>query len=440
MKTRNQKIITLIEKIINSDENKKFYAYIDTLLLKKCFDNIYELSLSENIIRISANNLSCRDISNILNDFFADVKSNSIYKSRGLYELAKLSSLPAKKLNRAITSDIYLKIASFLDIVSCETSLISHQFLILRITDNFHIKNTNCNTVYNAYSILMKNIINKIISRDFLEEKNTKETTILCWIDRILTATFCKDIQIDNFIIICNKILSLTMNSIYLYWKILNSTNYLLLQQDFSASKQLRQYKNSIEKIISQKYISAKFSKEDIQNLFITIIAKQKIQKEDYYYLFDAITITASSSQNDKLFCLALYEYLIVHNSKFKIFNYRFIRKYFIDALFSIINKQDVISVQNKELQLLIMLINMDVFFCFEKHRLFFSYINILRNIAINGNNLNHNNFYKYCDILDYYLITNPDFTFPNVVEYLSVNCNKQKISRHFTLIKEKSI
>lgn len=440
MKTKNQKIISLIEKIVTQDENKKFFADLDTLLLKKCFDNIYELSLSENIIRINAANLSCRDILNIINDFFDSVKSKRIYNSRELFELTKLSSLPAKKLNRALTNDIYLKIAIFLNIVSCETSFISHQFLILRIIDNFYIKNENNNIISATYLNLMEKIINRIITVEFLEERNLKETTILCWIDRILTAALYKDISIDNFILICDKILSLTMNSIYLYWKILNSANYLLLQQDFSALKQLRQYKNAIEKIINQKYVNVKFSKDELQSLFISIVAKQKVQKEDYYYLFDAITIAASSTQNDKLFCLNLYEYLIANNSKFKIFNYRFIRKYFIDALFSIINKQDIISVQNKELQILIMLINMDVFFCFEKHRLFFTYINILRNIVINGNNLNHNNFYKYCDILDYFLIANPDFTFPNIIEYLSTSCNKQKISRHFTLIKDKII
>ena len=440
MKTKNQKIITLIEKIINQDENKKFYADLDTLLLKKCFDNIYELSLSENIIRINSANLSCRDILKILNDFFDSVESKRIYNSRELFEVVKLSSLSEKKLNRALNSDIYLKIADFLNIVSCETSYISQQFLILRSCDNFFVKNENNPIVIAAYQKLMKKVINKIVSTNFLEEKKLKETTILCWIDRILTAVLCKDISIDDFILVCDKILSLTIYSIYLYWKILNSANYLLLQQDFSASKKLRQYKNSIEKIINQKYLNAKFSQEELQNLFISTVAKQKVQKEDYYYLFDAITITASSTQNDKLFCLNLYEYLITYNSKFKVFNYRFIRKYFIDALFSIINKQDTITVQNKELQILIMLINMDVFFCFEKHRLFFTYINILRSIVFNGNNLNHNNFYKYCDILDYFLTINPDFTFPNIIEYLSTSYNKQKISRHFTLIKEKHI
>ena len=97
-----------------------------------------------------------------------------------------------------------------------------------------------------------------------------KEYTFLCWIVMILHIVFVKELSVTNFIQICEQIFSSTTHTVYLYWKILNSINYLLLQRDYSAHANLRKYKTEIEKIIEQKYINAQKSIDELKNLLLT--------------------------------------------------------------------------------------------------------------------------------------------------------------------------
>ena len=92
-------------------------------------------------------------------------------------------------------------------------------------------------------------------------------------------------------------------------------------------------------------------------------MAKQQISKEDYYYLFDMMDIIVHSSCENKLFCLNLSEYLLYNNTKRFIFNYRFIRKYFIDIFLSWPKEKDTLPIKEKELHILINLLHTDVFF-----------------------------------------------------------------------------
>lgn len=85
-------------------------------------------------------------------------------------------------------------------------------------------------------------------SFSYSKESREKENTYLCWIDMILQKVIVKELSVTNFIQICEQIFSLTTHTVYLYWKILNSINYLLLQRDYSAHANLRKYKTEIEK------------------------------------------------------------------------------------------------------------------------------------------------------------------------------------------------
>ena len=94
-----------------------------------------------------------------------------------------------------------------------------------------------------------------------------------------------------------------------------------------------------------------------------------------------------------------------------------------------------MINVKNKELQMLIELWFNDAFFCFERKRLLFSIVNILKSINTNDAKLSHNNFYKYCDILDYILATSHDNDFADIIDFLAFNNeNKSKIAKYFKL------
>lgn len=240
----------LIRNILDNSENKKFYNEMDALLLKKYFDNAYETSLLEDMYRINSSDISNKIIFNFLDNFELSVKNGTILKTRHLFELVKISSLPTAKLKKTFSTEICKKIAILLTDVSHETILISNDFLILRISENLILTNESNKDIVNDFSILKNSILKKMSSFCYSKESREKENTYLCWIDMILQKVIVKELSVTNFIQICEQIFSLTTHTVYLYWKILNSINYLLLQRDYSAHTNLRKYKTEIEKII----------------------------------------------------------------------------------------------------------------------------------------------------------------------------------------------
>ncbi len=433
-----KKKFLLLEKLLNSSTNKKLFDFLDALILEKCFDNAYEYSLNENIESIYKQNISSSYINCILETFFVEVENKIIYTTRSIYELAKISKLPSKKINKIISDETYLKIETYLRYVSHETNLISFDFLVLRITDNFllKIKDKKNIKIEKSYLQLKKSILNKMLDYSYIHEKKEKETTFLCWIDRLLKALVDDEINAHQFICIIKKVLLITKPSFELYWKIINSLDYLLSLENFISADELKKLKKEIEKLIEKQYICYDISVKNLRNIFISILAKQQIIKEDYYYLFDTLSSVSRKSDKTKLYVLKLCEYMIYISAKKQIFHYRFIRKYFTDTVLSLFNLQDSIEAKDEELQLLVRLWYMDDFFCFEKNRLLFSFVSVLKSINSENTKLSHNNFYKYCDILDYIIATTPDLPKNNIVDFLAYNsANKSKLRKHFNLI-----
>ena len=96
--------------------------------------------------------------------------------------------------------------------------------------------------------------------------------------------------------------------------------------------------------------------------------------------------------------------------------------------------KQQLLKL-NEEIKILIMLFHIDSFYTFNRHIIFNSIVDVLRNIVLNAEKLTHSNFFKYCDILDFILAKNPDISFPEIIEYISANkIQKQRISKKFKL------
>lgn len=431
-----QKRLKLIKNILNQQKLKKFFNKTDILMMSKYFDNAYDLSLIENIYHINSADLCSKDIDDVLYNFKYTVKDNTILKTRNLYELTKLSTLPEKKLRKHISDDGYKDISSLLEKVLNETNFISFDFLILRITDNFATKNQNSEivTIYNA---LKKSILDKMVHFDYKHEKREKETTYLCWTDRLLNAVINNEISPDEFIKLSAKILNLTNNTIYLYRKILNSADYLLTFAEHSSNTELKQYKTFLENEIREKYTNAKISPAELEQLVISKLAKQIVNQEDFYYLFDMTAATAKISEENKKYCFNLCLYLLHHNTKRNIFNYRFVRKYFFDTILSMISDKDSFELKQQEIHLLLILLYTDVFFCFVKQKIIKQIISILATMNRSCYKLNHYNFYRYFEILDYIFFRTPDLIYPSLINYVSANNNNRKnITDKFILTK----
>lgn len=426
---------TMLSTILTDGGNKKFYKEMDDSLTQKRFDNAYELSSNENMLNINSFALTAKDITDMVSSFIKKTQQNTILQKRNIFEIAKISNLPSNRLDKSITEKKYLQLGDALEYVSRETNLISFHFLILRIVDNFIIKN-KYSSVIAKFKQIKQSIFQKFISYDYIPEKKEKETTFLCWIDRLLVAACNKEVTIENYILICNKILRIiNFKHIYVYWKILHAVNYLLLQQDFSSNPSLRKYKKILLNKIEENYTGLNLTQEELKNETISILAKEKNNKEDFYYLFDLIYITSEKSIEDKLYCLKLCKYIIKQNNKQNIFCYRFIRKYFLETVFKMLKFNDSFQIKEMEIQILIALFHIDAYFCFNRQDIFKNIVFTLKRMSLSETKLTLNNFYRYCHILDYIMLNNTDVKDPNIIDLLCDNItDKKRIGKYFKL------
>jgi len=431
----------IMTSIINNNKDERFFNQMDSLLVKKRFDDAYELSLSENLLHVSTYNLTSVNITKIIKDFIDSAKKTNFFERRNLYEIVKLSNLPADKLNLSFNISLYKELADIFNNVSCETKLISFDFLILKIADNFALKiNNEC--IKMKFAQIREYILKKLIYGDYNEEKREKETTVLCWIDRILSAVINEEIFPEDFITLTKKIFNLTDKTIYSCWKVLHAVNYLLLQKEFSASKLLRSYKREIIKSINKLYNNTDFTSNEVTNLVVKTIAKRFPSKEDYYYLFDVLRLTSQKCIENKAHCLKLCKYIIYHNTKQNIFCFRFIRKYFLEMFFSMIDMpHENIRIKEEELSMLIALFHVDTYFCFNRYEIFSKIISVLKTINNGKTKLNNINFYRFCDALDYIMSENPDVKDYDIIKNLSCKDDDSvKLKKYFNLAFQNSL
>lgn len=424
---------TLLLNIINNKKNKSLYNELDNLLLGNRFKYISEQSFLENILRVGIE--PCRkEIIDIIDNFITSVKNKTVYKNRSIYEVLKLSFLPSKKIDNIIDKTRGITLGKKLQQVSHETLIIKFDFIILKTLDMLLLKISDFDTK-SYYKEIKQQVLKKILLTTYKKEKGEKECSFLSMIDTILSLTIEKQYTADNFTEIIKKIFYLSDYSLSVLWKALYATNYLLLQQDYSANSKIRSFRKEIVSNINQKYYNLQKSVDDLKNLVTNTLAKKSPSKEDFYYLFDTLSIISKKSEEQKEFCFALIRYIILHNSKQNIFCFRFIRKYFYETVLRMINDTDSAKLKDIEIQTLISLFHVDSFFCFSKHDIFRHIVKLLKSIRTSNTKLSHNNFYKYCDILDYIMALNRDIHFPNIIDYLSnEKKDRLKIQKCFNL------
>lgn len=424
----------LLSNILSNSENLKLFNNYDMLVLKKRFNNAYELSTTENILRMETIALKSKEILQIIDDFVSVVQKGMCFEKRNIYEIIKISNLPDNKLNKIISSEKFILLGKYLGIVSRETKYISFDFLIIRALSNF-LQKLNDKTVQNEYNLLKGAILQKMLSFSYQPEKKEKESNFLCWIDMILADTLDGVYSVSEFISLNKKILLLISNSTDTFWKIFYSTNTLLLQQNFSLNDTLRDFKRYLFSSIMSHYYASDLTVENVTELMIKTLAKSTYTKEDFYYLLDSIEILSHKSAEHKKHCLIFYEYLLYANDKLHFLNHRFIRQHFINALSGMIKSNNFIELKQTEINLLIMVFHSDVFYFLDKQVIFNHMVKNLADINRNNPNITRNCLYKYCDILDYILAHNDNIVYPDIINVIArEKSERQKIYKKFRL------
>ena len=422
------------ESLFKERKNKKLFKHFDELIIKKCFLNLREQSDDENILSLNTSNLTTKEITAIIDNFIKLQPSKDLYKKRNIFEIVKISNLPKTKLQKILYPQKYKILEQKILNVSCETNLISLDFIALRIFNNLILKTDNLEVI-NELSKLKKNILERMNKNTYKPENNIKTNTLLCWIDLLVNLTLEKEIPLKDYIKLNIKILSLTIKNIDLLWKITASTTFLLNQPDFCDAHTLRSFKRFLNKQINQLYTLQNFDKNKTLNIMIDTLTKPTVLKEDYYYLFDSIKLLAQQTPDDKLYCFNLLWYLLYQDKKLYIFNQRFIREYFLKTLFDLIDFQDILEIKIEEYIFLVMLLLDKDFFVLQQNDIFEKAINLLQNFNNKNSKITPQLFYKFCDMLDYLMDKKSSIKHSSILSFLANEKRTVKtLGKHFQL------
>ena len=391
----------LIKNLFQSSQDKKLFKTIDKQLAQQYFNNIVTLSSNENILNLNAANMTTNELNGIINKFINIKNISSVFSGRSIYEVVKFSNLSAQKINKVLSPQKIISICDKLSAVSHETKYISFDFLVLRITDNFLFKITDYASK-KALTLLKKETCHNLITKKYQPEEKNKINTYLCWVDSLLNLTIADNLSVDEYITVCNKIIELTPLSSDLLWKISSATSLLLQNPQFFDANNLRNFKRNLQKKATSDSFVNEYNQNKTTDLLVQTLAKNIINKEDYYYLFSNLKSLAENNSNNKLYCLKICHYLFYRHTIKNLFSYRYIRENFLKTLFDILTDDDDIEATEASFLFLCKLLTDKENFEIHFNIVFEKALYLLKKISNTYSIITSQKFYKYCNILDY--------------------------------------
>jgi hypothetical protein len=430
-KLLSNKYNLILRTINNIENNKKLFTELDLCLVEKCFKNVHENYFTDNLVKLEDFDFTSQEIKDFVNTFW-EINTEE-QKFQYLKKILSITNLSDIKVQNALNKDYLIVLGNILSDVSCETKKISYDFIILQIFDNL-LPKVKSKEIVNFYQTIKSNILQKLISFNYDKEKYTTDETVLFWLEKMSQYILNSDIFPLDYISLSRKILDIVSASPYLFWKNLGFVSTLLLQPKLSTNADLRKQKTYYKKLIENSYEDLCIDEEYLLNLTIKTLSLKHYSKEDFYFLFDNFYFFSKKGEKEKLYVLDLCKYVIYKNSNFDFFS-RFIRKYFVDFFFKILSKRDTSSTSQKEISILLDLFYIKGFYEFHKNEIFENIIKTLNLIYVTEDKLDYDNFYKYCDIIDFIITTNGDLKINNLTDFLLENDSDKKIvSNYFTL------
>lgn len=417
----------LLKTLFYSSQDKKLFKIFDKQLTQQRFKNISLLSSNENILNLSAINTTTNELKDIIAKFISINKFSTICSGRSLYGIVKFSNLSSQKINNCLSSQKFLSLCNQLSTITHETKFISYDFMVLHIVCNLIIKITDSS--YKKDLVLLKKVVcHNLVKKEYLPEEKNKPNTYLCWVDMLLNLTISNDLSIDNYISVCNKILSLTCFNTDILWKISSATSYLLQISYFCDATCLRNFRRTILNKASSETLIYGNDKQKISNLLIQTLSKNVINKEDYYCLFANLMNFSQNNLENKLYCFKIFHYLFYRHTIKSIFSYRYIRENFLNTLFKIINTNNNIEIAESSFLFLCKLLSDKENFELHLNDLFDKALLLLKKISDNGAVITPQKFYKYCNILEYLVKRNNFKTDVSLSDVLANSYHQTKL------------
>ena len=416
--------------ITSNKEYHKLFDKIDKMLVKQKFANTYEASVFENSIKIHRDTIDVSEINKIINNFVNAVKENKDIKNINFNEILQITNISCELLNKYSSSINFNILETYLYNVSHETTYISQDFLILKITDNLLHKNIIDLENKEIYKSIKTYVLKKMQYFNYLAEQKDREENFLCWIDRLILAVQNNEINSDEFYTIINRILNLITPTSLVYLKTINAVNYVLI---IEKNPMLNEFKLQLEEIIKRK--NDVFTETNIEHLIIKIFSQRDIETEHLIYLFTSLINIVKIFPESKPSCIAYFRYIVYYNKRCALFEDTDARKSFLENISSLVNKKDVLSIKLKTLNLIIESLHVEHFFVNHRKTILNTLLHSLKNINDGKTRLSQTNFYKYCDFIDFLIYSNPELKVGNIVEYLSFKKgDESRIAKHFQL------
>jgi len=398
---KNVKINLFINDFFCRSQDKKLFKFLDKQIVKQRFYDVSSLSSDENILNLSAACMTNDELITIVKKFIITKNVTTNCSSRSIFEVIKISNLPAARLSRTFSSEQLLSLCDKLLNVSHETNLISYEFMALHIVRNLIIKNV-CPQIKKDLCVVKKKICLNLTRKEYIPENKNKPNTYLCWIDTVFNLIMNDDLSADNYMLICNKIINLTNFSTDVLWKISTATALLLQDSRFCDVSSLRNFRRNIQKKALSICSSYTYKQEGITFLLIKTLAKNTINKEDYYHLFAYLKDFSKNNLDDHLYCIRLFYYIFYRQQAKNIFSYRHIRENFLNTLFEIICNNCNTDANTQSFLFLCCLLADKEHFELHKNDIFGNALDLLKKISNDTTNVTSQKFYKYCGLLDY--------------------------------------
>jgi len=420
-----------IYKIINI-ENKKFNTNLNEKVIKRKCNNVASLSTNEIVLKNQKENISIKQCIKILKKFLdTPVDDNFIYK-RNLFEILKISFFYKEKINLIFNLDNYLLLNDKLKNVSHETCYFSVDFIILTIIDNIISKCDNIDVI-KIYKENKKNILNNLCIKNFIEEDKNREYIYVSWINRLSKELLIDEISPNQFINICKKIITTVDCYEYFYENLYSILEYLI--KNNIKNSNIIDYKNTIKDIIINKKIYTNIDVKKLENIAIYTLSNDVEDIKSYENLFYVIKNINLANHEIMEYVISLCGYILFYDKKYNIFYNKDIRRLYIETILFISNKNNFTDLNVDILILLIKILHTDYFFTFNKNDLIKSIVDVLIKQNKSEIKLTMNNYYKFCDVLDYFIFNNYKTTNFEYINKLILNSsNIKKIFDRFQL------
>ena len=428
-----------LKKILTFQNNLSDFLLFDNQLTKKRFSIIEKQSLVENYISSCYLNINQDVFDEIINNFIKKCYLKTFFDKPYIREIIKLTNNKMFSIDKKINIKKLHILVDKIQNLSLTTDYISHDFLLLKLTDNLIIKVKDAN-IRNVCKNIKKDIFCSFITKEYKTEKKEAERFCYCYIDRLVSACILNEINLNDFVCISKKILTVSDYNLSVLWKMVMSINYLSFNDLYDDSVELRKFKRDVLKKINEVLNISFFSKKEITEVVIRVIASEIYKKEDFYYIFDLLQNQIKTDSVNKLYYLNLIEYLIYSHHKRSIFHKRFIREAFFNLLVNISQNEDSSIILEKLLFININLFHIDIFYHFMKKEIIGHILFLLSKLNSSKKQISKQRFYKCCDVVDYILYKHTDLiNEAQLKEMIKEREDKLKILKRFSLYKKAS-